>query len=199
MKKKLFSIILVTAVSLSLAACGNKTADDTGTSAEETAGEEQLDDVDAERMAELNEEDQSNYTDDGYEIVDEINVDDEEVSIKYTGYEIIDDTDENDNPVRRLVVYCDFTNKMSIPLSSSYAIQTSAYQNGVELQGWGGSTINESLENEMVDIMDGATLNVAFLYDIQDEENPVKFRIENSLLCDEITIGFAQEQEISLN
>lgn len=190
MKRKFLSMVFAISLVFSLTACGGNSEQpgDTGIEAESERDMDALtqgDDTPVE------------VTDDGYEIVDEISIDTDEVSIKYTGHEVIDDTDENGSPVRRLMVYFDYTNKTSIPLSAGYAIGTSAYQNGIELQGWGGSTINESLENEMVDIMDGATLNVAFLYDIQDEENPVKFRIENSILCDEITIGFAQEQEIS--
>ena len=193
MKKKTLSMLFAVLMAFSLTACvGNSEQQ------EETGMEAEADrDMDA-----LTQGDDmpTNVTDDGFEIVDEINVDTDEIAVKYTGYEIVDDTDENNNPVRRLIAYFDFTNKTSTPLSSGYALQTSAYQSGIELQGWGGSGsyLNESLENEMVEIRDNATLNIAFLYDIQDEENPITFRLSNSILCDEITIEFGQEQEIAL-
>lgn len=189
MKRKFLSMLFAISLVFSLTACNSNSEQ------QEETGIEADRDMDA-----LTQGDDTpvEVTDDGYEIVDEINIDTDEVSIKYTGHELVDDTDENGSPLRRLVVYFDFTNKTSIPLSAGYALQTSAYQNGIELEGWGGSNLNESLANEMVDIMENATLNIAFLYDIQDEENPIKFRLNNNPICGELAIEFGQEQEISL-
>lgn len=72
------------------------------------------------------------------EMVDEIFVDNSEISLKYTGFEIRDDIDDNEQPIKRIVVYLDFTNKMNSPMSSSNSINSIAYQGGIELKGWGG-------------------------------------------------------------
>ena len=118
----LFAVLMA----FSLTACGGNSEQQ-----EETGMEAEADrDMDALTQGD---DTPTNVTDDGFEIVDEINVDTDEIAVKYTGYEIVDDTDENNNPVRRLIAYFDFTNKTSTPLSSGYALQTSAYQSGIEL------------------------------------------------------------------
>ena len=62
-------------------------------------------------------------SDDEYDFLlgneDEIFVDNSEISLKYTGFEIRDDIDDNEQPIKRIVVYLDFTNKMNSPMSSS--------------------------------------------------------------------------------
>ena len=82
-------------------------------------------------------------------------------------------------------------------MSATSSFYTQAFQGGIEMQGWGGSNLNESLENEAVDIMDGATINVGFLFDLHDEKNPVKFRVSESLVY-EGENQFAQQQEIKI-
>lgn len=188
MKKSILLPLVIAFTLLALSACGNN--ENVQGNTEEGGGE---------NRAEIFEdyEDEAINMEDEYEIVDSINIDTPEVSVKYTGYEIIDGTDEDGNAKKQLVVYCDFTNKTSNATSSASAISTQSFQNGIEMQGWGGSEYNDSLKNEMTDIMDGATLNVGYLFDLHDTENPVKFRISNSLNWD-MYDSFAQQQEILL-
>ncbi|MDO4471033.1 MAG: DUF5067 domain-containing protein [Bacillota bacterium] len=187
MKKKILATFLIFAIAFSMVACNGQKE-----KPEEMEGGE-----DRAKMLEEAEKNVPEDMEDGYEIVDSINIDTSEISMKYTGHEIIEDVDNDGRNQKRLVIYFDFTNKTSSPMSAVSTFMTFAFQNGIEMQGWGGSSYNESLKNEVVDIMDGATINVAFLYDLKDETSPVKFRIENSYAF-EGTESFAQQQEISL-
>ncbi len=197
MKKRILSMILVGVLALLLSACGESPEEkkDSNDTAQSEPREESAEDEMS--QAEWMEEYGNEKMQDGYEVVDEINIDTKEISLKYTGHEIIDSTDDDGNPIKQLIVYCDFTNKTNTATSSSYAISSQAFQNGIELQAWGGSEYNEPLKNEMVDIMDGATLNVGYLFDLRDTENPVKIRISSAFVFEEWEM-FAQQQEIIL-
>lgn len=195
MKKRIVSILLVSLLSISLWACGTEKKSDKPKEEqkiEDTKSDDEL------SQSEWMEKYGDDLMEDGYEKVESINIDTSEISLKYTGFEIFDDTDDEGNPQKRLAIYCDFTNKTSNAMSSSI-FQTQAFQNGIEMQGWGGPATyyNESLENEMVDIMDGATINIGFLFDLQDTENTVKFRVSQAIIYEGEEL-FAQQQEIAL-
>ena len=82
---------------------------------------------------------------------------------------------------------------MSVAMSSSNAFSSIAYQDGIELQGWGGA---EEL-NDTTSIKDGAKINVGFMFDLNNTETPVEFNLSNGLWF-EGTQLFAQQQEIAL-
>lgn len=128
------------------------------------------------------------------EMVDEIFVDNSEISLKYTGFEIRDDIDDNEQPIKRIVVYLDFTNKMNSPMSSSNSINSIAYQGGIELQGWGGA----DYLNDMTDIKDGATLNVGFMFDLLNTDEPVEINLSNGIWY-EGSETFSQTQKINIS
>lgn len=198
MKKKIVTMLLIGTMALSITACGGDKELKKENNAKTEATEKELNENDSNMsQSEWIASGGADNMEDGYEIVDSINIDTEDISLVYTGLEILDSTDDAGNPIKQLVVYCDFTNKTSNAMSSSSAFSTRAFQNGVELQGWGGSEKNESLKNSTLDIMDGATLNVGFLFDLRDSESPVKFRITDSLVY-EGEEKFAQQQEIKL-
>ena len=198
MKKKIVTMLLIGTMALSITACGGDKELKKENNAKTEATEKELNENDSNMsQSEWIASGGADNMEDGYEIVDSINIDTEDISLVYTGLEILDSTDDAGNPIKQLVVYCDFTNKTSNAMSSSSAFSTRAFQNGVELKGWGGSEKNESLKNSTLDIMDGATLNVGFLFDLRDSESPVKFRITDSLVY-EGEEKFAQQQEIKL-
>lgn len=128
------------------------------------------------------------------EIVDEISVDNSEISLKYTGFEIKDDIDDNEQPIKRIVIYLDFTNKMNSPMSSSNSINSIAYQGGIELQGWGGA----DYLNDMTEIKDGATLNVGFMFDLLNTDEPVEINLSNGIWY-EGSETFSQTQKINIS
>lgn len=200
--KKLKMMLLAGVLTISLAACGGKEAkepdDATTQEAENDSGNaekegQQEKDEDEMSQSEWVEAYGNDKMDNGYEIVDEINIDTSEICLKYTGYEIVDDVDDNEQPIKKLVVRFDFTNKSSIPMCSASAIGSMAFQNGIELQGWGGTDIL----NDMTNIKDGATINIGCMFDLIDTENPVELNISNGINFEGIEL-FAQQQELNL-
>lgn len=191
--KKLKIILLAGALAVLLMACGgdngaqkNK-ADTTPTKTE--SGDSNLD-------VSKNED-----LDNGYEIVDEIDIDTNEIALKYTGYEIVDGTGENEEEIKEAIIYFDFSNKTSISERIHEAINISVFQNGIELTNWLGDVEgNESVSNSYEYIIDGANLNVGLLFELKDVENPIKIRVENSFseIYGENGEMFAQEQELNL-
>ena len=197
MKKRIVALLLISAMSLSVMSCGDSNnGKKENIPNTEAPGAESKKDNNSLSQSEWIESTESN-SEDGYEIVESINIDTEDITLTYTGKEILDSIDDAGNPAKQLAVYFDFTNKTSNAMSSSSAFFTAAFQDGVELQGWGGSEKNESLKNSTVDIMDGATLNIGFLFDLRNLDSPVKFRISDSLIYDGEE-KFAQQQELSL-
>ena len=145
-------------------------------------------------------EDGTDNSEDGYEVVDSINIDTNEMSLIYTGHEIIDGTGENEEPIKELVVYFDYTNKTSVSISAYSGINIKAFQNGVSLINW-ITDGNESIENIHTEIIDSATINVGFVFELQDINNPVKIRVDNSYFSYEFEDSIEtqyQQQEISL-
>ena len=187
MMKRIVSILLVFLLSVSMVACGTeKKTGDTNQEqkAEDAKGDDEL--SQSEWMAE-----HAGEYEDGYEVVDDIDIDTSELSLKYTGYEIVDDVDDNDEPIKRIIVHFDFTNKTSVPMSSSSTFSCTSYQNGIELQAWGGT---DEL-NDMTNIKDGATINVGFMFDLIDATNTVEINVSEGLTFEGTEI-FAQKQEI---
>lgn len=188
MKKKILVAILATTMALSITACGGESPSpdaETESNAEESAIEETNDVTD----------------DSGFEIVDNINIDTNEISLKYTGYNIVDGTDNDGNPIKEIVVYFDFSNKTSVSERIHEAVSIDAFQNGVQLTNWLGDVDgNESVENSYKNIIDGATLNVGVIFELEDTENAVKIRISNSYsdIYGENSELFSQEQEIEI-
>ena len=78
-------------------------------------------------------------------------------------------------------------------MSSTNAFSCTAFQNGIELQGWGGA---ETL-NDTTHIKDGATINVGFMFDLIDTENPVELNFSSGLNFEGVEL-FAQQQELNL-
>lgn len=192
MKKKILSMVLVGFMSLSMVACGG--------GGESGVSQEEYDKVVKERdqykaeLEETNEEKAvSTNENNSAEKVDLINIDTSEISLKYTNYEIKENTDYDGNTKKQLVVYFDFTNKMKEPMSSGSGFSSKAFQGGIELRASGGA----DFLNDMTKIKDGATINVGFLFDLNDTETPVEIEISSGIQF-KGTENFVQQQEIVL-
>ena len=83
---------------------------------------------------------------------------------------------------------------MNSPMSSSNSINSIAYQGGIELQGWGGA----DYLNDMTDIKDGATLNVGFMFDLLNTDEPVEINLSNGIWY-EGSETFSQTQKINIS
>lgn len=192
MKKKAVSILLAMSLVFGLTACGNSEPVESESEAETEVGETDEDEMPQSEWMEAN---------GGYEKVDCIDVDTDEVALKYTGYEIVDGIGDNEEPIKELVVYFDYTNKTQIDEQVRGAVLAEAYQGGIGLTNWMTDIEgNESVENSYTFIMDGATLNVGIVFELENTEDPVRIRVENSYsgIYSENSEVFAYEQEISL-
>lgn len=175
MKKKIISLLMVGTMVASITACGGSSSDSTedastSVTAESTESTE-------ESTAEKTEEELA--MDDGYDEVDLIDVDIDGLStLKYTGYEIVDGTDNDDNAIKEVVVYFDYTNNTATASNVSDAFEVSAKQSGVSLINWLTSIDgNESVENSYTSIQDGATLNVGLVFELENTEDDVTIQV----------------------
>lgn len=197
MKKKILATLLTMALAISLVACGEKE----NNISEEPGTTESSDKV-------IDEVEQDNLNEAGFKEVDEINIDTDEITLKYTGHEILDDSvleddGETQRPIKELIVYFDYTNKTSVGSRIFEAVQTEAYQNGISLTNWMGTSYdeeNEALGNSYKEIMDGATLSIALAYELENAESQVTLRIDNSAITYQLNGDEEiQSQEMIIN
>lgn len=177
MKKKIVAMMLASVMSCGLLACGGS---------EEPKEETKTEATDPQEKQEEEEKPQSGK-------VEKVNVDNSEGTLTYTKHEIT--TDYEGKPA--ILVYFDYTNKKE---ESSYAQMTfypQVFQNGVECEI--GMTLNENegISNSSKEIQKGTTLNVAFLYVLQDAENPVTLKVTDQS-SEHIFDGYYQEQELNV-
>ena len=128
-------------------------------------------------------------------MVDEINLDNEEGTLKYTGFELSTDYDGRN----AIIVYYDYTNKMDESSMSQMTFYTQAFQNGVECETTWTAFVgdNEAIDNNSKEVQKGTTLNIGFMYVLDDLENPVTIKVSDQSeanLMDDIY----QEQEIAI-
>lgn len=199
MKKRILATLLTMALAISLVACGGKKNNIPEEPETEESSDKVIDEVDT-QQDDLNEA--------GFKEVEKINIDTDEITLKYTGHEILDDSvleddGETQRPIKELIVYFDYTNKTSVGSRIFESVQTEAYQNGISLTNWMGTSYdeeNEALGNSYKEIMDGATLNVALAYELEDAENQVKLRVDNSAITYQLNGDEEiQSQEMIIN
>lgn len=195
MKKKVVSVLLMMSLVFVLVACGSNGSKNEPEKAETEESDE--DEMSQSEWMEAN----GGEENDGYEKVDCIDVDTDEIALKYTGYEIFDGIGDNEEPIKELVVYFDYTNKTQTEERIHEAVSMKAYQGGIGLTNWLTNIEgNEPVENSYTYIMDEATLNVGIVFELKNVEDSVRIRVENSYsgIYTESSEIFACEQEISL-
>lgn len=87
---------------------------------------------------------------------------DDKYTIKYLRHEVIDSN---------LCVYFEFTNGDVNSISPYFSMNVKAYQNGVELDpnySYGSPNIVPEADVTMKDVLGGATVDVAFIYKLND-------------------------------
>lgn len=143
MKKKLLTILMMAALSISLIACGG--------SDEEKPNNE----------AEQNEEQQKEETptDDGI-----IDFEADSFKITYTKHETTEDYEGN--PC--LIYYFNYTNNGEEASSAMVDTYIQCFQNGIECESAFLTDDNEGINNCMKDIQPGTTLEVAYAYELSD-------------------------------
>ena len=181
MKKKLLAVLLAATMALSITACGG--------SSEPKEEEKTTEETEQTKQK----EDESEEADVITGKVDSISIDNEEGTLTYTNHEL--SSDYEGNPV--IIVYFDYTNKKD---ETSYAQMTfypQAFQNGVECDMGILMDENEGVSNSSKEITTGTTLNVAFVYELQDNTSPVTMKVTDQSEKNLIK-GYYQEQELAI-
>ena len=147
MKKKLFALILMGVLSVSLIACGGESGDsgsdsgvDSGTSAAESQGEAEPED-------------------DGV-----INFDGEGYNVTYVKHET--GTDYEGNPC--LLYYYNFTNNGEENTSAMATTYIQCFQNGVECDTAITTESNDSIDNYLNEVQPEGTIEVCQVYELSD-------------------------------
>ncbi len=175
MKRKVLIMMMAACMVFGLSACGGDAGKDT--KKEEQSGEE--------KPGKEEEEVQTK--------VDAINLETEEGSLVYTSHELTQDYEGN-NAVR---IYFTYTNKSEDAKLVQFAFRTQVFQNGVECEMTTGDFMNpnEADQNAIKEVMNGGSLNVAFLYAVPDPAAPILLKVSDmSNLLDDVY----QEQDINL-
>lgn len=125
--------------------------------------------------------------------VDTIKIDNSEGTLIYTKHELIEDFDGN--PAIR--IYFDYTNKKDEASSAQMTFYPQTFQNGVECDMGFVMDENEADSNTAKDIQKDTTLNIAFVYTLQDDSNNVTLKVTDQSV-DNLLNNIYQEQELAL-
>ncbi len=179
MKKKIVAALLVLLIMVLTCGCGDSGSadpDETENAAETNAVEEE-----EEPAAETK--------------VEQINLDNAEGSLVYARHELAQDYNGTD-AVR---IYFTYTNKSDETKTAQSTFYPQVFQNGVECEFTTGDFMeeNEAESNLSKELMKDASLEIAFMYTLQDTANPVILKV-NDQSAENILDGIYQEQELAL-
>lgn len=189
MEKKLLFTVVLLVLSLSMVACGNDTTntknntptEEVVTTAENSENETTEDET---TESEISNSENINNEEDGYEIVENINIDSEQATLKYVGYEMTEEPSSTDYETLtpNIVLYFEFENK-SGTRSFDSTFNVSVFQNGIECIYWlGGSTNtadNEFVRNWVTETLSGGSLKVGVEFELQNADDSIKIRVDN--------------------
>lgn len=200
LKKKIVAVLIASVIACGLWACGSSSEPKEETKNEnngESTGittEEKNDDSNL-SQSEWMEQHAGEYQD-GYEVVDKINIDSKDTTLEYISNEKY--TLENGENV--LLVNFKFTNISagSTNVDSQYNFQ--CFQDGVETTVY--ASIYDEIEgdsNRRKEILDSSSIDVSIAISPENWESPIKLRVDDSMGYDEEnTIHSYQQQEINL-
>lgn len=180
MKKKLLSIVLIVAMAISLAACGSEKEEieEEPTQIEETTEEDSSDEMSQSEWIEEHADDME----DGYEVVDGINIDSGDTKLEYTSCEKY--TLQSGEEIFLVNFVFSNINAGTTSLDSQYNFR--AFQNGVEITIY--STLFDEIDgdvNRRKEILDGASIDISIGIVPDNWSDPIKLRVDDEMLYDE--------------
>lgn len=127
--------------------------------------------------------------------VEQINLENAEGSLVYVRHEIAKDYNEAD-AVR---IYFIYTNRSDETKTAQSTFYPQVFQNGIECDFTSGDFMepNEAESNLAKELMKDSSLEVAFIYTLQDVSNPVILKV-NDQSADNLFKDIYQEQELAL-
>lgn len=125
----------------------------------------------------------------------QIDLNNEEGSLIYVRHEVVKDY----NGADAVRIYFTYTNKSEETKTVQSTFYPQAFQNGIECDMTFRDFMetNEAEENVSKELMKDASLEVAFMYVLQDVTNPVLLKVSDHSL-ENIWDGIYQEQELAL-
>ncbi len=186
MKKKLLMMIIAMLAMISIWGCSDSDAPDSGGEAEET---------DAGAVKEDTTEEGADEDAPANTRVEQINLENAEGSLVYVRHEIAKDYNEAD-AVR---IYFTYTNRSDETKTAQSTFYPQVFQNGIECDFTSGDFMepNEAESNLAKELMKDSSLEVAFIYTLQDVSNPVILKV-NDQSADNLFKDIYQEQELAL-
>lgn len=205
MKKKIVAILFAFALALSITACGRNSSSDSTDEpqvSEETTQEnenkesDEMQDESKLSQSEWMEQHAGDY-EDGYEVVDEINIDSGDTKLEY----VSDEKYTLESGEEILLINFTFTNVSAGTTNLDSQYNFKAFQDGVEVTVY--SSLYDEVEgdvNRSKEILDGASINVYVGISPDNWESPVKLRVDDSMMYDDSeNMGHTfQKQEINL-
>lgn len=176
MKKRILTLLLATTLVFSFAGCGGSDTE----KKEDTKTE-------SSKPAKKDEGKQKTGK------VDKIALDNKEGTLTYVKHEVTKDYDGNP----AIMIYFDYTNKQEEASSAQMTFYPQVFQNGVECEMAMSLEDNEALSNTSKDIQKGTTLNIAFIYNLQDTSKPVTLKVSDQS-SENLLEDIEQEQELAL-
>ena len=160
--KKIICVLLTITVVFSAVACSSNKSND---SKKEKSKNEEV------------KKEKENITDDGYSIVDNINIDTDEMTVKYVGNKLRKGKDEDGNNIDQAIIYFEYTNKTSNPVSFDNAAIIQVFQNGEEMEGYAPLEAGiKELENTSKEIMDGKTIKIAVVFGVSSTKDNITIK-----------------------
>lgn len=178
MKRKIAMLLLATGLTMSVVGCGGNTK----TESDEPKTE-------ASKPVETKKEEKPITGK-----VDKVSVDCAEGTLTYKKHEVI--IDEHDGSPF-LLVYFDYTNKKEETSFSQLTFNAQVFQNGVECNYYVNDITNEALTNATKEIQQDITLEIAYMFKLQDNTNPVTLKVTDQS-AENLMKDYSQEQELAL-
>lgn len=125
--------------------------------------------------------------------VDQINLDNSEGTLVYATHELSEDYDGNP----AIIVYFDYTNKKDDTSFAQEIFYPQIFQNGVECEMGISLDDNEAISSASKEIQKGTTLNVAYIYTLQDTKSPVTLKVTDQS-SENLLNDVYQEQKLTL-
>ena len=205
MKNKIVSVLFAAALAFSITACGGNSSSDS--TDEPQASAENIQEDENEESDEP--QDESNLSqsewieqhardyEDGYEVVDAINIDSGDTKLEYVSNEKY--TLENGEEI--LLVNFIFTNVSAGTTNLDSQYNFKAFQDGIEITVY--SSLYDEVEgdsNRRKEILDGASIDVSVGIAPDNLEGLIKLRVDDSMMYDDAeNMGHTfQQQEINL-